>query len=654
MQFLSAFGHVRRYQIAIIVVAIFITVVLHPASIDTSQTQAAQSDWRIVLDNLPGEFKTLSCPDSQHCWVESHRGCCDTSVAYKTSDGGTTWQKWSIPGVYLAITTVAFHDQFLGFAGNDPGVIGQMSEPYHRGLFRTTDGGNTWKRVHAETPELFFIVDSRVIYFKVISKSDTYKSIDSGETWQLWGGSGDRTYYNMIFLDENIAWHASGAVSYTTDGWKTAFYMHPGDRNYGYYSIFFVDYWNGWAGGRDLQMNPLLARTRDAGQNWEVLPIPAHFDSLYFLNSMQGWASAGGQIYGTNDGGYTWQLDAHLSHSVFLVKFHDLNTGWAVTPGKVFKRAPNIALTPTPTTTATPVQPGGCPWTGSWDTTSNGERFYMALTQNGSLVRGTYGTNRTMEGTASGDQLSGRWAGPPTFTEPDNAGRFVFTISTDCNSFTGAWGFGSASSGGGTWSGTRLPPAAELVSQVYWEVLGRAPDADGWRYWSNSGLSREELIAIFVASSEGRRVRAVRNLYVQFLGRDPLFNDNAGLRYWVDSPTTLDEIRAILLDTQERTASVRNLYLEVLARDPLWGDEAGLRFWAQRPVSLNEIRLALQASAEGHHVHAIRRIYIELLGRDPQWTDTAGLRYWVDSGLSLEEIRQIIMQTDEYRRRFGG
>lgn len=315
---------------------------------------------------------------------------------------------------------------------------------------------------------------------------------------------------------------------------------------------------------------------------------------------------------------------------------------------------PTPKPTQTPAATPTPVSHGPCSSTGSWDTTSNGERFYMALNQSGAAVTGTYGSNRTMEGTASGNQLTGRWSGPPTYMEPDNAGRFLFIISTDCNSFTGTWGFGSASSGGGTWSGTRLPPTAELVSQVYWEVLGRAPDPDGLIYWSNSGILREELISIFAASSEGRRVSAVRDLYVQFLGRDPLGNDNTGLRFWVDSTVTLDEIRSILLGTQERITSVRNLYLEVLARDPLQGDETGLHFWAEQPMSLNEIRLVFQASAEGQRAHAIRRIYLELLGRDPQWTDTGGLRYWVDSGLSLEEIRQVIMGTDEYRRRFGG
>ncbi|GEM_PF-2705767 len=302
--------------------------------------------------------------------------------------------------------------------------------------------------------------------------------------------------------------------------------------------------------------------------------------------------------------------------------------------------------------------PGPCSWSGFWDTlTGSGEQFPMALVQNGASVTGTYGSDRRLEGTAYGAELSGRWAGPPSYTEPDNAGPFLFNISSDCGSFTGAWGFGSGRAGG-AWAGTRVsssPERAQVVAELYRSVLCREPDPTGLQYWVDSGLPVEQIKPHIESSSEARRLEGIRALYVSILGRDPLgpTKDCAGIRSWAYTSLTFEEIRSGLLTSQERLSKVRELYLQVLARDPLWADPIGLRYWAERAVSLDELRGILQTSAEGQRVLAIRQLYIELLGRDPLGTDTTGLRYWVDSGMSLEEIRQVIMQSGEYRRRVG-
>jgi hypothetical protein len=93
---------------------------------------------------------------------------------------------------------------------------------------------------------------------------------------------------------------------------------------------------------------------------------------------------------------------------------------------------------------------GGCSWTGTWKTDFND----MTLTQSGSAVTGTYGyDNGRIEGTVSGNTLSGRWSEAPSYKEPNDAGRFVFTLGSDCTSFTGTWGYGGESTGS-AWSGT--------------------------------------------------------------------------------------------------------------------------------------------------------------------------------------------------------
>gem|GEM_PF-2383022 len=109
----------------------------------------------------------------------------------------------------------------------------------------------------------------------------------------------------------------------------------------------------------------------------------------------------------------------------------------------------------TPTATATaPATVSGCSWTGTWSTTYE----TMRLTQSGSSVAGTYDYNSgRISGTASGATLSGRWDEGAETSGGD--GGFSWTMSADCNSFSGSWGSGSSSTGS-SWTGTRTSTTA--------------------------------------------------------------------------------------------------------------------------------------------------------------------------------------------------
>ncbi len=235
----------------------------------------------------------------------------------------------------------------------------------------------------------------------------------------------------------------------------------------------------------------------------------------------------------------------------------------------------------------------------------------MSLSQSGSSVVGTYGTEpRQIQGTVAGNVLSGRWAGPPTYQEPQNAGRFVFVIASDCNSFTGSWGFNQSATDGGVWSGTRVTASADraqLVTRLYRELLCRDPDPEGLGTWAGSSATEAQLRTAISGSAEGQQAAGVRSLYLATFGRDPVPRDCGGMRGWVDSG-----------------------------------------------LSVGEIRAGLEGSAEGGRVRAVRDLYIELLGRDPLGPDNSGLRGWVEGGLSLDAIRQGLTASAEYRRRHPG
>ncbi|GEM_PF-1088128 len=94
-----------------------------------------------------------------------------------------------------------------------------------------------------------------------------------------------------------------------------------------------------------------------------------------------------------------------------------------------------------------------CDWTGTW--TEGGQidaPSTMTLHQSGDRVDGTYTHNNgEIHGKISGKTLTGTWA------ERSIGGTFEFTISDDCNSFSGTYTDSSGSLL--TWTGTRNAPS---------------------------------------------------------------------------------------------------------------------------------------------------------------------------------------------------
>ena len=132
---------------------------------------------------------------------------------------------------------------------------------------------------------------------------------------------------------------------------------------------------------------------------------------------------------------------------------------------------PDVTEPPPPT-------PGACDWTGTWDTNWG----KMELVQTGNQVTGTASltlpqrTNLTgsykpdngkIEGKVSGNTLIGTWSEAPSYSPPNEAGDFEFTISPDCNSFTGKWRYGSTGDWRvGDWTGSRVGPSKPPSKQT--------------------------------------------------------------------------------------------------------------------------------------------------------------------------------------------
>jgi hypothetical protein len=145
-----------------------------------------------------------------------------------------------------------------------------------------------------------------------------------------------------------------------------------------------------------------------------------------------------------------------------------------------------------------------------------------------------------------------------------------------------------------------------IVTDLYEDTLGRAPDADGLAYWVGTLRSGRftvaQVAASFYAAAEYRAASGsveawVVDLYDAILGRPATADDR---RYWVEQAAVRGRAWvAVRLygSLESRRDRVTALYETLLGRPP---EPEGLAYWAQRVATAGDLSLArhLAASAE--------------------------------------------------------
>jgi len=171
---------------------------------------------------------------------------------YRTKDGGKSWQKVLNVDANTGATDVAIEPdgrtliaatyqrrrREFGFAGSGPGS----------GLWRSTDGGDTWQRVKNGMPSgdmgrigLDISRSNPDVVYAVIEAfppgGGVYRSNDRGATWVRQSNTNSRpNYFSQIRVDTknpNRVWLLATALMVSNDGGKTfssdsiAGYAHP-------------------------------------------------------------------------------------------------------------------------------------------------------------------------------------------------------------------------------------------------------------------------------------------------------------------------------------------------------------------------------------------------------------------------------------------
>ncbi|XZE51725.1 VPS10 domain-containing protein [Planctomycetaceae bacterium SH139] len=207
---------------------------------------------------------------------------------YRTTDGGETWDQVLAAGPWTGCTDVVVDPEnpetmYAALHQRHRTVAALLNTGPESGIYKSTDGGETWKELTNGLPgqdmgKISLAVSpqkSNIVYATVelpAQKGGTWRSVDYGASWKkvsdfVSGGTGPH-YYQEIWADPhrfNCLYHANNYLSRSLDGGETwdnvegqnkhvdnhAIAFHPSDPDFVicgtdggvYYSYDFTTTW---------------------------------------------------------------------------------------------------------------------------------------------------------------------------------------------------------------------------------------------------------------------------------------------------------------------------------------------------------------------------------------------------------------------------
>lgn len=239
-------------------------------------------------------------------------------------------------GTDASLNSVFFTDSNTGYAVGERGTI-----------LKTTDGGTNWiQQVSGTTERLNSVYFTYAQTGYAVGSGVILKTTDSGATWIATANFGIGEYCTSVFFPNKTIGYIMAAGSNnnykTTDGGSTWVPQSYSLNNQGR-SVYFTDTLTGYAAGYNC-----ILKTTDGGVTWIKHGGGNGFQSVYFVNKDTGYAVAQGSIAKTIDNGNNWALtDVKVPEGVhpflYSVYFTNNTTGYVV-GGDAINASPDIIL----------------------------------------------------------------------------------------------------------------------------------------------------------------------------------------------------------------------------------------------------------------------------------------------------------------------
>lgn len=266
---------------------------------------------------LAGDIASAPEPLDDGWWMSSSIAFVVTqSGLIRTTDAGRSWKAMALSredgSSSGAIRSIRFASEVLGWIVSDSGV------------WQTTDGGVQWRLIAAHG-RLAAPISTTTAWLSVATAhgEQYYVTKDQGKRWSVCGERDQRPSANFTRVAFMSTTDARGitltelhpgyrySVHLSIDGgcsWRTLWEL-PSFSDDRLESLFFLNSKEGWMGGEGS-----IYHSKDSGLNWEVISSlkGVIVADIYFLSPMTGWLLAHsfgqpGGVFTTGDGGRTWR-----------------------------------------------------------------------------------------------------------------------------------------------------------------------------------------------------------------------------------------------------------------------------------------------------------------------------------------------------------
>lgn len=307
---------------------------------------AFASSWTRQPSGTMAWLRSVYFLDQNRGWVAGSGG-----TLLRTTDGGETWKRL-LPLTRDTLQDVYFADDNVGWLVAERDVLKLKTNDEARSyLLKTEDGGFSWRRIFLNSKEtnarlvrLVFTDRQRGWVFG--ESGIVFATRDGGAHWLRQPSPTKHLLLGGAFaLDgHGLLVGARATIVQTSDAgasWQTGIVRDA--ENARFTSASFVTNF-GWAVANSGQ----IFASRDAGHTWfaQRSNVEADLLDVKFINPSEGWAvGANGLILRTTDGGVHWLAESNSSsHVLQRAFFVDRDHGWAVGfGGTILKYGPAAA-----------------------------------------------------------------------------------------------------------------------------------------------------------------------------------------------------------------------------------------------------------------------------------------------------------------------
>ncbi len=161
----------------------------------------------------------------------------ESITLYKTEDGGTNWDKLTGTEDEKATIPLESKTGIIFTNSNDGWITTQIPQDGYIGLFRTMDGGVTWKQQELIIPDeymtsqfttyppVFFTAQDGLLLcyaFDDEPKQLVYVTHDGGATWIQTDEKGDNIFQWSYTEQEDIGGAGGWSITYENKSWTTS------------------------------------------------------------------------------------------------------------------------------------------------------------------------------------------------------------------------------------------------------------------------------------------------------------------------------------------------------------------------------------------------------------------------------------------------